>query len=368
MSTNSSPIGYKSDQIRVRQLITEADNRLQKMLPPKKVKKLVNSLKRAVNKVDFRHLNKGLCLFVGDQVEEVQHLSKEVEDRLLIGNTFALKDVLVQDQNDLEYCMLILCDERARLIINRNSALREMQTKEGFPLNRDDGPGSTEKMISSTLANNAWFPGRTKGPSGRAPLPGAYTAEKNSVQLEHLKQFYREVDQELRKLTCDQPPKIILCGARHQIALFEEVTSREDQIIARIVGNFTKHTETQLHEFAMQQVEVYMSDIVQAAAEELLADAHYDTVVFGIEEIWQLAQQKPIETLVIEADFQFPAVVNRNHLIIEPAADDDDDEMAFIDDVTEELACIAHNAGAKIFLCRKDVLKDYGRIAARFSF
>lgn len=364
LRTHTTLHGYQSDRIRIKNLISEAESRLRRLTSLRETRRLVRRLNRLTERIDFRYLDKGLCIFVSSDAEAVLHLTREIEDRVVIGDRFALKDLLIEMENGMDALMLVLCSDRARLLSNPNGVLTEAHGESDFPMLREDCPGATERVISSTLANNAWFPGRRRGPVGRAPLPGAYIAEENSVQQEHSRQFFRKVDEALASII--QPEtKLILCGAPHQSTLFEDICVNAERIIARVDGNFMKHNLGELKTIFDEQIEQFRRAQTEQALESMVTHNDLAELAFGMEEVWQRAQQKPIDTLIIEDQFRFPALADREHLIIEESSKGEPDR---IDDATDELVQLAYNAGAKIFLCRKDELEHYGRIAARFSY
>lgn len=362
MRTHQQPRGYKSDRIRMKKLIAEMDRQLEQCAPARQARRLSRKMRNLVLTTDFRYLNKGLCLFVAGNVEEIQLLPREIEDRVVIGDVFAIKEILIDLHNNIDVFMVVISDDCTRVLTNTNGPFTELAGEHGFPLWREEGPGMTERIISSTLASYAWFPGRTRGPAVRAPLPGAYTPEENSVQLERSKQFFRIVDAALAKVMSDRA-RMILCGTPHQTALFESICSNGEKIFARVNGNFTKNAENELREMADEETEKFRLSQSEKAVNSVLAYDSAPKTAFGMEAVWQLAQQKQINRLIIEERFRFPAIVDREHLIIKKAPDLDRSQ-----DATEELVKRAHFSGAEIFVCCNNALKDYGHIAARFGF
>lgn len=364
MRTNRRPQGYRSDSIRLKKLIAEMEKRLEGAVPVRRARRLASKMKNLAATVDFRYLDCGLCLFVSENVEAIRYLPSEVEDRVVIGNEFALKEILIDLRNKICAVMLVVSDEGFRVMSNEDGLFCEVTQTYDDELRRADGPGSTERVISSSLANNAWFPGRTKGPVGRAPLPGAYVLEENSVQQERRRQFFRHVDSVFTKML-PADAKVILCGSPHQTALFEETCSNGKRIIAKVNGNFIRHSESELRAIAEEKVETIKHALTESALEELLDHGPAPEIGFGIKKIWQLAQQKPLAALFIEENFSFPATVHRKHGIVEASSTTDPLKVM---DATEELVKLAYSTGAQIYLCRSDRLKESGRIAARFNF
>jgi len=358
MRTHKGPLGFRSDRIELKKLLAELDERLGRSCPVKKARRLAAKIRELVSKVDLGKLDQDLCLFVADDVEAVQLVRCASESRVVVGEEFALRDILLDVESRVHVVMVVVSDDRVRVLSNLDGVFSELSGD--FVLRRKDSPGATERVVSSALANNTWIPGRTRGPSGRAPLPGAYTADEDSVELEHCKQFFRTVNGALSDVLSANT-KIVLTGAAHQTALFEELCSHKEKIIARVEGNFVKHSDGELRQTAKEQLEKFERASTQSALRNLCNHSFSSNVAFGIEEVWQVAQQKPIAELLIDERFRYPAIVDREHLIIERA-----EGSSF--DATEELVKMAHSAGAKIVPCRNRELEDYGHIAARFSF
>lgn len=322
MRTHREPLGYRSDRIQLKKLLAELNERLEESVPVRQGRYLVCKVRELLATIDFGRLNQDICLFVAEDVEAVQFVRCASEDRVVIGDKFALRDVLLDAGSRIQAFMVVISEDRARVLSNSNGVFSELSGD--FALRREDSPGATERIVSSAIANNAWIPRRKRGQAGRAPLPGAYTADQNSAELERCKQFFRTVDGALTE-TLPTEAKIILTGAPHQTALFEGICSHKEKIIARVDGNFVKHNDSELRQIAQEELERYERANTEKALEELLSNRCAPNVAFGIHEVWQIAQQRPIVELFIEEQFRYPAIVDREHLIIQRGSESDFD-------------------------------------------
>jgi hypothetical protein len=270
----------------------------------------------------------GIGLYVSDGHQQLFRFSFPVQSRVCIGNTFAMRELLYQDQWGFDYLILHLEEKTVQCYRGRMNKLEQINN-EHFPLQFDN-----EYEYTSA---------------------GDREKDKSVVIGLRQKNFYREADRRLSAYLHGQP--LILTGPTKDIGYFDEVTTHKPQITASVHGNFSNVSICALEDRTWPAVRSFMEMRNLEAIREL--DDKGARVVDGIREVLNAAKEGRGGKLLIEKDFNsadFTDQATGRLRTIKP------EEAHTLDAVEDAMRAVIDKNGEIIFV-KEGVLEDHKHIA-----
>jgi hypothetical protein len=152
LQTHRTPPGNQKDDIELKNLVREAGKRLTNECDKEKASVTTDRINKLASDIDYRFNLETLILFVNENVAEYVRLPINIkENKVTIGKTFATRDLVRALHQELDYYILVLSRDKARLI----EAIADKEVAEiddGFPVdNTFKVPGTNAKLESSEV-------------------------------------------------------------------------------------------------------------------------------------------------------------------------------------------------------------------------
>ena len=193
------------DRLQVENAVLKAKEELLHSYREEEIKPLRQSLDELYNQIDFNHNTAGIGLFVSPVVKQLVHFFFPVKEKVVIGSSFEIRDVLYQTNYARRYFTLMLSEKEARLFEGRLVSLLEI-TDHNFP----------KKYVDDYIYAH---PARDSSSDGNAFVR---VFEKDKSQLEEIRyqHFAGEVGDVLKDYLINDTP-LILAGAKKDLSYFE---------------------------------------------------------------------------------------------------------------------------------------------------
>lgn len=320
----------RQDPIRLRNLVSQATDRLLGEFKQREIEPLLTRLENLVNGIDFRYTLDGLALFVTQDFGRAFQLPFTLRERVVVDETFATRDLMFALNRSPRYWTLVLTEKPTRLLEGLRDTLIEV-TQGGFPMIHE-------------------------GPGGALPLPGGQRVQKSAYRDERHRQFFRRVDAALKPFLAADPVPLAVVGVDRYLSFFNEVTDHKDAILTMLTGS---HDTTSPHELAKliwPLVETNLRSRRQQVLAELEKAVGARKVASTVGEVWRFAQEGRGALLLVEQDFHYPARLDPSGRQLSPA--DDPAAPGVMDDAVDEIIeTVLSKGGRVIFL-------DNGQLAA----
>lgn len=323
------------DPIRIKNLATEANNRLLTEFSQREVGPLSTRIEKLVAELDYQYMLDGLALYTNHDIARAFTLPFTVRERVVIDPAFATRDLVYALHRLPRYWVLALSEKPTRLFEGVGETLVEVR-ESGFP------------MIHT-------------GPGGATKLPGGKGISRSARRDDAHRQFFRQIDAGLEELAVDDPLPVVVVGVQRYLAFLREVATRPAAIIATLEGNYDKATEHELSQQVWPLVESFLADERKAAIEELGVAAGAQRVVSTVGEVWRIVHEGRGQTLLVEEDYHYPAHVDESGLHIAPA--DDVSAPGVNDDAVDDIIEMALAKGGHVVFVDPGALAQYQRIA-----
>lgn len=336
----------RTNAVALEKLVKEAKDRLGSKYPAAAVSPLVENIDDLFGQIDFLHTTAGVGIFVSPSVKALIHFFFPVTAKVVIGDSFEIRDLLYNSYYDIHYRVLMLSQKEARLFNGRLNTLTEV-TDDHFPQ-------------QNTAVYEYNKPTRGSSYVGHSNLK-EFEKDKSAMEAIRLKHFFRESDKLLSNYLAPDTPLIIMGDNKDQV-FYNEVTSHLENIICHIPGNYTMHNETELGALTWNAMRSYLDNAKEKLVRNFIEAQGKGRGITGIEDIWKAVTAGNCLQLLVEKDFALPGFIISDadyELHIDPPAK----PHQVIPDSVNRLIQMVLEKNAEVVMLENDVLKDYNRLA-----
>lgn len=323
--------------IRLKNGLRAAEDQLLEQHERRDIEPILARLEQLSNEVDTRQRAQGLALFANKNYGKIFYLPVAVEERTVVNNSFATRDLVVAFARSPRYRVLSLTEKSAHLYEGERDQLRELE-KGDFPVTREI-------------------------PGVEVEVAGKFGTEPTRQHDGEEREYFNRVERALESIAANDPLPLALAGVERTIAYFDEVTPNKDKfnIIARLTGNFENLPLHELEEKIWPLVREHMFAGRKKACERLEEAVGTGRFAGGVSEVWRAANEGRIDTLLVEDDFRQAARRQENGLHLVEDGENGPDVIA---DVVDEIVEQVLNTSGDLTFLGNGELESRGRIAA----
>lgn len=330
LNTHRTHPDNKKDALTLKNLIKEVGERLSASESKRKAIKLMQRLNDLESSIDYNQNLESLILFVNENIAQYMRLTIPVENRAVIGNSFATRDIIRALHTQANYFVLVISQQETRLIEALNYKVVS-EIGKPFPI------------------INTQFNSTSSAESANAPRQTNLIAE-----------FFNRIDKEVNKIRKDNPLPVLICTEESNYYEYLKIADQKSSIYGTFLNQNRLHEKADAIVLeAWKIVKAYIFQQNSERKNELKKAISQKKFLSDTNEIWQGIQQGRIQTLFIEhGNFQ-PAKWNSNS--IEYVADNLRNKKEVADDIYDEL--IEENmkyGGDVVFLSKGELSKFNG--------
>ncbi len=296
-----------------RSLIAEVDDRLRGDVSDEVRADLVARLADLVAHQEDVAGSEAVAWCVSPEYSAAVRLGRTVDERVVIDETFATRDLVADLNRTAQFRLITVSERMTRTFIGDRARLVEEL----------DAPWPMVRAEDEPLA--VWM---------------------------------RDVVAELRRLDADQALPTVIAGVDRTIR--RSLVSEIFDPIGFIAGNNDRTSWSVLHDAAWPIVTEWLQTDRADAMAALGRARSSRTYAGGIDEIWPLATQGRIETLVVEDGYAVAARLRDGQVV--PTADREAPDV--VDDIVDEAIEAVLGARGSVVIVPDGGLDDHGRIAA----
>ena len=278
--------GNPQDPVVLAQLRDVAVEKVNHVLRGEAAEGLIARIDEAVGSVDLRHPAPGVAVLVSANVSRVIEFDAPVEPHVVVGERFAIRDLVTA----------MLRRSRARLVVLSLARTRCVDLTGDATVERHDF-GFPVEIVPPTEADT---------PHGDFPL-------SEHEHAEAIKFVFRAVDRSLGSLQRGGLRPLVIIGTERDLAHFDEVTEQHAHIVGRVAGNHERDTPYELARLVRPVLEAHERHEQTRLCDETRA-AIGTHAVSGIADVWQAARSGRGHRLLLEEDFRFTACLEEGTL------------------------------------------------------
>jgi hypothetical protein len=334
------------DPIEARKVISKAKEYVLQRYKNEKIKNLVDAIDELYGEVDFVHVNYGLGIFVSQTVRQLIYFSFPVQEKIIVGDSFEVRDLLYEMNYSSRYYFLAITEKNARLYEGQLSHLIEVKDH-NFPKEYRE-----EYLYEHPSRGNSYV--------GHAFTKGA---EKDKSILEEIRhqQFFRDVDELLDDYLHTDIP-LIVSAVSKELASFKKVSRHATKIIASIEGNYTYIAPAELEKKVWETFRHTVDESKMRLLKEYEEKTGAGLGVEGLEEVWKATSEGRGFKLLVEKDFKKTGfTVTRDHSNLHTLQPPERHKT--LPDAVDDLIELVLEKNGEVTFLEKDELKDHQHIA-----
>lgn len=334
LNTHRTAPDNQKDKIVLKNLITEAENRLTESTDKRVATNLVERLKELEASIDHSHNLESLILFVNQEVSEIVRLPMKVEDRVIIGDTFATRDLMRAIHTNSQYYVLVLSQEKSRLIEAFNDEVIK-EVKGEFPFKNNQF--HTTNWVDKSNA----------------------TRKDNLVA-----EYFNQVDKAVNEVRKQTGLPVLICSEESNYNDYLKIADEKNTIFQTFLnGNRVENKDHEIVKEAWSIMKEYLvnrNDTRIVALDKAVGSGKF---LSDLNEIWKAIKDGKIQTVFVEQGLFKPALLIDDE--IEIVSEDKSDDNNYVDDILDELLELNMSFGGEnVFLPKGklDKFNGYGAI------
>lgn len=328
MNTHRTKPDNQKDPLLLKNLVKEVEERLNNDYDKRFVWPIMEKLNELVEEIDHNYNQESLVIFVNDDgISEFTRLPIAVENRTVIDNTFATRDLVRATHLESNYYVLVLSRNEARMIeAHNNKVIQELGVP--FPIVND----SLYSTSGAELSN----------------------AQK---QTNLVQEFFNRIDKVVNEVVQSHPLPVVITSEESAYSEYMQIADNKDIIIGHLNKNRNRDRAHHIVEETWKLVENIIRDRNAARIQELKTAVGTGKFKSDVNDIWFSILNGKGKTLFVQKGLFKPAQIVDNR--IELVATDKAHDKGVIDDIIDEM--IEHNlrfGGDTVFLGEEE-LKDF---------
>jgi hypothetical protein len=317
-------------EFKLKRAVQKVESQLMEDYPADKAWPVLLRLNLLVHNLNYNTQKKSVAIFVSPVAEKVYYLDLPVEERIVIDETFEIRDVIYSKKQNIEYLVLMLSAERSKMYLAKNSKFTLIKSNVPDHINIDE----KEENLSDP-------------DNGKELL---------------LDKFLHQMDQGLKLILNAYKLPVFVVGDEKILERFKKITKNAEKLLDFISGIYLDATEKEMHKILQPYVQDWKMIKQQNILLEIGKAVDYEKVSFGIEDVLKAAAHNNSRLLVVEKDFVYPAQVADMINTVSPQDIHANNPFYIKDGVDNVIEKVLQNGGDVEFI-DNDMLKDYGRIA-----
>ncbi|WP_018616436.1 hypothetical protein [Segetibacter koreensis] len=298
----------RADPVEVERMVNKAKEYLQYKYEKDEIKPLIESLDQLYGQIDFDHNAEGIGLFVSPNFKQQVQFFFPVEEKVIITDSFEIRDLLYQDYYLQPYLVLLLTEKEAKLYKGKLNALEEINDVH-FPMKHEDDYEYNRPSRGSSYVGNAF----TK------------EFERDKSQLEEMRyeDFLQQADEVLNTYVTDNTC-LIVAGANKDVSYFNNITKHKN-IAGEMHGNYTYMPLKELAALTWEAMRAFLDEAKQKLVREFEEKIGQRHGIAGITDIWKAVKEGRGLKLLVEKDFRLSGFLIKNddyNLYLHPVRED----------------------------------------------
>lgn len=315
-----------------------ADKVEQKLLKdyPRDIAALVmKKVRTIISNLNFDTHKKSIAIYVSPVFEKLLYLDVLVEERIIIDESFEIRDLVYSKKQVPEYLVLLLSGNESRIYsANPEKFVRIVPAT----------PESVDAYVNEIPERVANFSD-----------PG----ERKEIMTD---KFLHHIDNALDTILNTYGLPLFVMGPAKILGHFKKISKHKNAVIEYIHGNYEEATLPALRDILKPWIADWKIVMQKDLLIQLDKAAGTKKLSTGIEEVWQEAMNHKGRLLVVEKDFIYPAehggTPDMIYKVTEPY-----NKFSYIKDAVDDIIEKVLENGGNVEFVDKDILKDYHRIA-----
>jgi len=296
---------------------------------------VMQKLRAIIKDLNFNTHKKSIAIYVSPVFEKVLYLDIAVEEKIIVDESFEIRDLVYSKKQLHKYLVLILSGKESRMYIGNSTTFVRIVS-------------NTPETVYAYINE---IPGKVANFSDMA--------DRKEIVME---KFLHQIDNALDIILNAYRLPLFVLGTERISGHFKKITKHGGAVIAYVHGNFEEASLKQLKEI----LEPYITDWKKVEERDLLNQledaAGKKKLAIGMRDVWREAMLHKGRLLVVEKNFMYAALHGSNEEVIYKAVEPYN-KFSYIKDAVDDVIEKVLGNGGDVEFVDKDVLRDYHHIA-----
>ncbi|MGB3176052.1 MAG: hypothetical protein WBB12_19525 [Saprospiraceae bacterium] len=275
----------------------------------------------------------GIAIFVSPEFQKIYYLDFEPEEKLVIGDSFEIRDLIYSKSLTKNAILLLLSANEIRYFLYTNNSLTKLIV---------DVPLKIEAFMENTLHDVAIY------------------YEKNDRREKAMHLLLDNADKGLGMVLQSYDHDVIVTGSDKMIAHFKKISHHNRAVKAFLPGNYFEKAQSEVIRLVQVSLNNIREDEEKALIQSLEIYNNNQMLAIGLNDVWKQSAIKNCQLLVVEKNYRKAAVLKafKTEIFTHDLDADPMPMQDVVDDVIENVI----SAGGKVLFVDDDKLLDYRHI------
>lgn len=285
--------------------------------------------------VNYRTRQKSIAFYASPHKSKLCYLDTPVEERIVIGDTFAVRELVADGKQLRQYLIFLLSDKECRFYL---------------------ADGDKLELLKTAVAADIY------AYVNEAPKRVANFTDPDDRKEMVMEKFLHHMDEELTRILVRHSLPVFVLGPQKVVGHYKLHSRHSGQITACVHGNYLDTEEPELQALMQPCLEVWRQHNRQTLLSLVGTAAGQKRLSSGIIDAWVAVWNNNGRLLVVEKSYRFPA--HRGDTPDRIFREDLPEDNPFcIQDAVDALIGLIISQGGDVDFVDDGVLEEYGRIA-----
>lgn len=333
LNTSRTMPDSDKDKIVLKNQIKEVEERLESLTDKRVAKTLLERIGSLVKSIDFRQNLDSLTLFVNEDIAEFIRMPIKVQNRVIIGDTFATRDMVRALHSNMDYFILVLSQQKVRMIETLNDEFL-------------DELGNPFPIENTTLHSTS----RSDTAVGRR-------------QTNFVNEFFNRVDKQVNTIRKEEPLPVLICSTEENYHDYLNIADEKETVLPIFLnGNRLDDKAHAIAKDAWEIVQPYIREKNKDRKAELSKAIGSGKFLSELNDIWKAIQEVRVKTLFIEKGLFQPVIIDNNE--ITTVSEEQRGNKNYIDDIYDEMIEQNMSFGGDAVFLPKGEINEFDGFAA----
>lgn len=329
-------ISLKTEMAHTLKIATDkAERELHQYYPEEQCQLIMEKLRHLMANLAIPPKKKGMAIYISPIFEKVLFLDSLVEEKVIVDESFEIRDLLYNAKQNIKFILLILSGLESKVFL-------------GDPTTLTPQPSNIPESIYAYVTDS---PERVSNFSDM-------TEHKQIV----IDKFLHHIDEELGNLLNEHHLPVLILGTDGILGQFKKLSKHNASVMDYVEGNYESATVPELTDLVYPYLDTQKVRAQKELLERLDEAAGQHRLTTGIRQVWQDAHNGKGKLLIVEKNYRFAAQHGPEPGIIE-AAKEPYNHFSYIRDAVDDVMEKVLAGGGDVEFTEEGVLNSFDHIA-----
>ncbi len=313
----------------------KVERELMDQLPNELSLLVIRKLKKIIKNLNFNTYKKSIAIYVSPVFEKVLYLDIAVEEKIIIDESFEIRDLVYSKKEIHKYLLLLLNSKESHIYLGNSSTfIKILSNSSGLALSSEyDPPGVVSNF-----------------------------SDVHDRKETEMNKYLHHIDNGLNIILKSYQLPLFVSGTERTLGHFKKITKHGGAVIDYIPGNYAGMSLPGLREkiapFIKNWKKIKQKDLIN----QLDDAAGKRKLAFGMREVWHEAMRKRGRLLLVEKNYVYAAELGSSDEIIYKAIEPYN-KFSYIKDAVDDVIEKVLENGGDVEFVDEGLLKDHHHIA-----